>query len=148
MGMFSDLSELNQESTGKNPIAVPTKEPMAQKKKQKEATKSDSDAALLPIPETPVQPPLKLHSDTLSPDFDYSPILSKAKGFYITEKQHQALSDAAEKLAGRVGATLDQKVDRSTILRLLLEEVNITSDSLLNKLQNRLVNRLVNRLTS
>jgi hypothetical protein len=38
-------------------------------------------------------------------------------------------------------------VDRSTVVRLLLEVSAVTDDRSINRLANRLVNRLVNQLT-
>jgi hypothetical protein len=81
------------------------------------------------------------------PPFDSSPILGKPKGFYITEQQDEDLNTAVVKLTARLKGRGTHKVDRSTVVRLLLEVSNVTDDRSINRLANRLVNRLVNQLT-
>jgi hypothetical protein len=81
------------------------------------------------------------------PPFDSSPILGKPKGFYITEQQDEDLNTAVVKLTARLKGRGTHKVDRSTVVRLLLEVSDVTDDRSINRLANRLVNRLVNQLT-
>jgi len=81
------------------------------------------------------------------PPFDSSPILGKPKGFYITEQQDEDLNTAVVKLTARLKGRGTHKVDRSTVVRLLLEVNDVTDDRSINRLANRLVNRLVNQLT-
>ena len=76
-----------------------------------------------------------------------SPILGKPKGFYITEQQDKALDVAVEKLAARLRGRVSQKIDRSTVLRLLLDVSNVIDDETINQLANQLINRLVKQLT-
>jgi hypothetical protein len=80
--------------------------------------------------------------------FDRSPVLGKPKGFYITEQQDQDLNAAVTKLAAAMKGRSVQKIDRSTVVRLLLEDSGITTDDTINRLAARLVNRLVNQLTA
>jgi len=79
---------------------------------------------------------------------DTSPILGKPKGFYITEKQNDDLDRAVSKLAEKAEGKTGLKIDRSTVLRLLLEYSHITDERTIESLYTHLVNRLVNRLNS
>lgn len=78
---------------------------------------------------------------------DQSIILGRPKAFYITKKQDEDLDIAADKLNKRIGEKIHQKIDRSVVLRLLLEEVSLTNDTTIGKLANRLASRLISQLT-
>ncbi len=80
--------------------------------------------------------------------FDHSPILSRPKGFYITEKQNRDLDKGVRKLAEKTKGKVVQKIDRSTLLRLILDEIDLSDDKTINRLYNRLIDRLVNQLTN
>ncbi len=79
--------------------------------------------------------------------FDTSPILGRPKSFYITDQQDKALDAAVVKLAERLQGRGNQKIDRSTVMRLLLEVTDPTNDEMVGRLANQLVNRLVSQLT-
>ncbi len=78
---------------------------------------------------------------------DQSIILGRPKAFYITKKQDEDLDIAADKLNKKIGERIHQKIDRSVVLRLLLEEVSLTNDTTIVKLANRLASRLISQLT-
>ncbi len=80
--------------------------------------------------------------------FDHSPVLSRPKGFYITEKQDKELDRGVRKLSEKTKGKVLQKIDRSTLLRLILDDIDLTDDQTVNRLYNRLINRLVNQLTN
>lgn len=80
--------------------------------------------------------------------FDHSPILSRPKGFYITEKQNRDLDKGVRKLAEKSKGKVIQKIDRSTLLRLILDDIDLSDDQTINRLYNRLIDRLVNQLTN
>lgn len=79
---------------------------------------------------------------------DTSPVLGRPKAFYLTEKQDHDLDIAVEKLAAKVKGRVNQKIDRSTVVRLLLELYDATSDPIINQLAGQLVKRLISQLTS
>ena len=83
-----------------------------------------------------------------SRSIDQSPILGRPKAFYLTQKQDDDLDVAVEKLNRKIGAKINQKIDRSVLVRLLLEESDITSEQTIGRLASRLVGRLISRLTS
>src|SRR3712207_5084593 len=62
----------------------------------------------------------------LTPAFDTSVILGRPKSFYITEQQDRDLDVTVSKLQEKFNGRGNQKVDRSTVMRLLLEVNNIT----------------------
>ena len=81
------------------------------------------------------------------PAFDTSAILGRPKSFYITERQDRELDIAVGKLQEKLNGRGNQKVDRSTVMRLLLEVNNITDDETVDRLAGHLVSRLVSQLT-
>ncbi len=80
--------------------------------------------------------------------FDHSVILGRPKAFYITEQQDKDLDVAVDKLTAKLQGRGNQKIDRSTVVRLLLEVNDITTDQTVDRLANQLVSRLVSQLTS
>ena len=80
--------------------------------------------------------------------FDHSVILGRPKAFYITEQQDKDLDVAVDKLTAKLQGRGNQKIDRSTVVRLLLEINGITTDQTVDRLANQLVSRLVSQLTS
>ena len=81
------------------------------------------------------------------PVFDSTAVLGRPKASYITEKQDKDLDITVEKLAVKMQGRGNQKIDRSTVLRLLLEVNNITDDTTVDRLAHQLVSRLVSQLT-
>ena len=79
--------------------------------------------------------------------FDTSVILGRPKAFYITEQQDRDLDTAVDKLAERLRARTGQKIDRSTLMRLLLEHSDLTADETADRLAGLYVRRLVSQLT-
>lgn len=79
---------------------------------------------------------------------DNSIILGKPKAFYISAKQDAELDMAVKSVSALLGGKVNQKIDRSTIVRLLLEEADLSSKKTADRLANRLVNRLISQLTS
>lgn len=81
-------------------------------------------------------------------DADQTTILGRPKAFYITQKQDEELDIAAKNLGKYLEGKLSQKVDRSTVIRLLLEEADLTNKETTKRLASRLVSRLISQLTS
>ena len=79
---------------------------------------------------------------------DKSGILGRPKAFYISDKQDKDLDIAVDKLTRKVEGRVNQKIDRSTIIRLLLETNRITTDEMIDKLASQLIGRLISQLTS
>ena len=79
--------------------------------------------------------------------FDTSVILGRPKAFYITEQQDRDLDTAVDKLAERLRGRTGQKIDRSTLMRLLLEHSDLTADETADRLAGLYVRRLVSQLT-
>ncbi len=82
-----------------------------------------------------------------SQSFDTSTVLGRPKAFYITKRQDEDLDRAVEKLQKKIGEKINQKIDRSTVMRLLLEENNLASDETISKLAHRLARRLISQLS-
>ena len=78
---------------------------------------------------------------------DADVILGRPKAFYLTAQQDRDLDRAVEKLAARLKGRANQKMDRSTFLRLLLDASDLTSEALIERLTRQFVNRLVDQLT-
>lgn len=79
--------------------------------------------------------------------FDHSAVLGRPKAFYITQQQDKDLDHAVSRLSERVAGKVDQKIDRSTVVRLLLEEAQLTTPATIDRLYKRLVSRLISQLT-
>jgi hypothetical protein len=79
--------------------------------------------------------------------FDTSPILGRPKSFYITDQQDKELDTAVVRLTERLQGRGNQKIDRSTVMRLLLEVSEVSNDDTVDRLADQLVNRLVSQLT-
>ena len=86
-------------------------------------------------------------SQSTGQSFDTSVILGRPKAFYITERQDRDLDTAVDKLAERLRARTGQKIDRSTLMRLLLEQSDLTADETADRLAGLYVRRLVSQLT-
>lgn len=78
---------------------------------------------------------------------DTSEVLAKVKGFYITEQQDEDIDIAVKKLSNALKGKLPTKIDRSTVLRLIIAQANITSDDSIKKLANLLTSQLIRQLT-
>jgi hypothetical protein len=76
-----------------------------------------------------------------------SPILGRPKAFYLTEKQDQELDAAVTKLSERLQGRVEQKIDRSTVIRLLLESSDITSEQTIQRLAEQQIQQLLSQLT-
>ncbi len=81
------------------------------------------------------------------PSFDTTMILGRPKAFYITEKQDKSLDVAVDKLAARLNGRGNQKIDRSTVMRLLLEMSDVADDTTVDRMARHMVSRLVSQLT-
>jgi hypothetical protein len=76
-----------------------------------------------------------------------SPILGRPKAFYITEDQDRNLDALVAEIALRLAGRLNFKVDRSVVVRLILDTQNMTSETTIKRLSDELVSRLVSQLT-
>ena len=79
--------------------------------------------------------------------FDTSPILGRPKSFYITHQQDKDLDAAVTRLTERLQGRGNQKIDRSTVMRLLLEVSDVSNEATVDRLADQLVSRLVSQLT-
>lgn len=87
-------------------------------------------------------------ADASSPrPVDRSAILGRPKAFYITAQQDADLDHAVQQLAALAEGKVGQKIDRSTLVRLLLEQADLKNPDTAHKLYNQLVSRLISQLT-
>jgi hypothetical protein len=86
---------------------------------------------------------------TIQPvSYDASQVLGRPKSFYITSKQNDDLDRLVEKLKKKlIGKIPDNQIDRSSVVRLIFEEINLLDGKTTDKLASRLVNRLITQLT-
>jgi len=80
-------------------------------------------------------------------EIDHSPVMGKPRGFYITEQQNQDLDMVVLEISKRLGGKLPFKVDRSVLIRLILESSNLTNIENINKLSTQLISRSISQLT-
>ena len=74
-------------------------------------------------------------------------MLGRPKSFYITAQQDKDLDLAVTKLTERLQGRGTQKIDRSTLIRLLLEVSDLTNEGTVDRLASQMVSRLVSQLT-
>jgi len=118
--------------------------PAEPKQVKKPTVKEQTPAVNQPV-NSPVNPPI--NQSVNSSGMDRSPVKGKPTGFYISEKQHLDLDIAVAEVSKRVGGRILFKVDRSMLLRLILESADLTSAETINKLSTQLINRSINQLT-
>ena len=111
------------------------------------SSRSASRPASQSTEERTERPAGKPTTKPVAPAFDTSVILGRPKSFYITERQDRDLDITVGKLQEKLNGRGNQKVDRSTVMRLLLEVNNITDDETVDRLASHLVSRLVSQLT-
>ncbi len=87
-------------------------------------------------------------STNQSTDPDTSHILSRPKSFYISQKQDEDLDVLVKSIAKKIEGKMKYKVDRSTVIRLLLEKADLASDQTAIELTQYLVDQLVSQLIS
>lgn len=80
-------------------------------------------------------------------EIDHSSVMGKPRGFYITEQQNQDLDTVVLEISKRLGGKLPFKVDRSVLIRLILESSDLTNVENINKLSTRLISRSISQLT-
>ena len=100
----------------------------------------------------PVTQPVVEHvnspvNQSINQPIDTSQVLAKPKGFYISEKQDEDLDIAVKKLSDKMKGKLTAKIDRSTILRLIIDQANITNEDAISKLAGQLTSQLIRQLT-
>ena len=78
---------------------------------------------------------------------DHSAVMGKPRGFYITEKQNQDLDFAVLEISKRLAGKLPFKVDRSVLIRLIVEMSDLTSKENIDKLSTKLISRSISQLT-
>ena len=78
---------------------------------------------------------------------DSSAILGRPKAFYITAEQDKDLDTLVAEISLRLAGRLNFKVDRSVVVRLILESSNLTDKATVSRLADEFVSRLVSRLT-
>ena len=87
------------------------------------------------------------NQSTEKPEIDQSTILGRPKAFYITEKQDRDLDTVVVEITKRLGGKLPFKVDRSVLIRLILECSDLTDEENINKLSMKLISRSISQLT-
>ena len=96
------------------------------------------------------QPTKLLIGIPINQSIDQSAVIRPAKGFYLTkeidERLDKAVSKLAKKLEGRISPK--EKIDRSTLIKILLQTIDITDNQTIDLLADKLINQLVNRLRS
>lgn len=74
--------------------------------------------------------------------------MAKPKGFYITQKQHNDLNKAVEKLAKKMEGKTTMVIDRSIVLRLLIDAAEIDTQKGIDQLIEQLTKQLISQLTN
>jgi len=75
-----------------------------------------------------------------------SAILGKPKAFYITKKQDKDLDLLVQKLSQELEGKINQKIDRSTVVRLILDASDPMDAQSVKRLAKQLVDQLVSQL--
>lgn len=75
-----------------------------------------------------------------------SAILGKPKAFYITKKQDKDLDLLVQKLSQELEGKINQKIDRSTVVRLILDASDPMDAQAVKRLAKQLVDQLVSQL--
>ena len=78
---------------------------------------------------------------------DPKAILGRPKAFYITVEQDKNLDALVSELSIRLAGRLNFKVDRSVVIRLILDTQSLTSEGTVERLSDKLVGQLVSQLT-
>jgi hypothetical protein len=107
------------------------------------------------IETTPISPKTELANqltdqspaESTTMKFDASPVLSRPKAFYITEKQVEDLDILVKKLTKKLKEKGELKIDRSVVVRLILEITRLTDETTVDKLASHMTDRLVSQLT-
>lgn len=117
-------------------------------RKTTQATKQKANKPVVPPTNQSTSQSIdRLAYQSTNQHFDLSTVVGRPKAFYITQKQDEDLDEAVEKLNKKIGERINQKIDRSTVVRLVLEEANLTNEQTLAKLVKRLAGRLISQLT-
>jgi hypothetical protein len=78
---------------------------------------------------------------------DPKTIMGRPKAFYITVEQDKKLDALVSELSIRLAGRLNFKVDRSVVIRLILDTQSLTSEGTVERLSDKLVGQLVSQLT-
>lgn len=155
----SVLNELHGESAffSSSPASQGTKRAEAAKPKSAEGKKrtasANTDRQKTPPQEQPGevsahQPVDQSTKESTAHAFDRSPIVPRPKSFYITEQQDEDLDVLVKMLARRLEGKIGHKIDRSTVTRLIFEDIGLAQEETAKRLATRLTSRLVSQLTS
>jgi len=123
-----------------------------EKKEKHSPTDTNSNHSPTPTPgvEKATPTPKKRDSqkvgESVDQSIDNSPIMGRPRCFYLTEKQHNDLDIAVKKLARLVEKKDIPKVDRSTVMRLLIDSLEVKSTKTSKLLYKLLVDRLIHQL--
>lgn len=151
------LNELHGESAFFGPASLPVQaekpKRIRTKKKQvgagRNGGKEESEPALATqTPQSTQQLVDQSTDESTQETFDMSPILPRPKSFYITERQDEDLDILVKKLTKRLEGKIGQKIDRSTVTRLIFEDIGLTREETITRLAGQLTSRLVSQLTS
>jgi hypothetical protein len=146
MGMFSELKKIDEQAQDERQRKKPARVETAHKAAN---TPQQVNPPINRLINRPINPPINGPvNQVINEPIDTSPVIGKPKGFYITQKQDEELNDAVKKLSKKLEGKVMIKIDRSTILRLVLEEAKLASDETIERLGKQLINRLINQLTN
>ncbi len=84
----------------------------------------------------------KRPSPRTTKEVDQDQILSRPKAFYITKKQSDVLDDLVKAMRKKASGKSTVKIDRSTVIRLLLDRANLEDESAADELIDTLVEQL------
>jgi hypothetical protein len=146
MGMFSELKKIDEKAQDQR-----------QEKKPRRASPARRTPTTPPPPPVnqtinrPVNQPIdrsmnRTVNQAMNQPIESSNVLGKPKGFYITRQQDEELDEAVKKVGNKLAGKAMIKIDRSIVLRLILDEANLSSEDTIERLSNQLINRLINQL--
>ena len=122
-------------------VATPVQEPAQQ------TVPPVQEAITAPVTQPVAEQVNQPVNQSINSPIDTSQVLAKPKGFYISEKQDEDLDIAVKKLSDKMKGKLTAKIDRSTILRLIIDQANITNEEAISKLAEQLTSQLIRQLT-
>jgi hypothetical protein len=143
MGMFSELKKIDEKAQDKRQRKKPARVVPAPKAAATSTTKPINRPVNQPIDRSINRPVNR----AMHPPRDHTNVLGKPKGFYITSKQDEDLDEAVKKLSKKLEGKTIIKIDRSIVLRLVLDEAHLSAEDTIERLSNQLINRLINQLT-
>lgn len=100
-----------------------------------------------PIKKKVAQSTVQLTSESTDKSTNQSIILKKPKAFYITKKQNKDLDLLVRRVGERLNQKLNIKIDRSTIIRSLLDYSKIDAPETAEALSEYMVEELIKKIS-